>query len=305
MKTKTAFERKYYSKTSEQKKKLKQYYVNLFYNLFFNQFRWTGLNKEQIDFVMRKFWSDGTVACYRLPNTEEIESEDVLIFTPYSPTMFNIYDYPTEVLLTPSRGATFIPRNNLKVNENVVIGWIQRNKKGIYSCIENLIDKIVDIEMTLRTNLIAHKTPFLIGVTPESQAKMKEYFDYIDADKPYLFVDLEDIDRAKTLVSGAPYICQNLYQLKLAYVNEILTYFGIDNVGGIEKKEHLNADEVNSNNDIINDSTNGFMYLLREFCKEIKEVLGYEISVEPTSVAVNRIKSYNSDMEDDQDVINE
>ena len=55
----------------------------------------------------------------------------------------------------------------------------------------------------------------------------------------------------------------------------------------MEKKEHMISDEVNSNNDLINDHSDNFLSVLQNWCKKIKDILGYEISVEATSSPVS------------------
>ena len=51
----------------------------------------------------------------------------------------------------------------------------------------------------------------------------------------------------------------------------------------VEKKERLITDEANSNNQLINDSSDCFLDSLKNFCDEINTVLDYNISVEANS----------------------
>lgn len=51
----------------------------------------------------------------------------------------------------------------------------------------------------------------------------------------------------------------------------------------IQKAERLITDEANSNNELINDSSDCFLDSLRDFCKDISTVLGYEIEVKAKS----------------------
>ena len=62
-----------------------------------DKFEWSGLDEEnaaqQKDFIMRKFWGMGTVACRPIENT------DLLVFAPYAAATYNLYDYPETVSL--------------------------------------------------------------------------------------------------------------------------------------------------------------------------------------------------------------
>ena len=99
-------------------------------------------------------------------------------------------------------------------------------------------------------------------------------------DEDGLFVDANDVDSLKVLVTGNQYIIDKLYQQKQAYENELLTYLGIDNLGTMQKKEHLQLDEANSNNELINDFGDCFLECMKSFFERIKTYLGYEITIE-------------------------
>ena len=60
--------------------KAKQNYINKYYNIWMSKFKWTGLDEEMAaqeeNFIMRKFWSDGTVVAKPIKNT------DLMVFAP-------------------------------------------------------------------------------------------------------------------------------------------------------------------------------------------------------------------------------
>lgn len=263
-----------------------QFYLNKYFNLYMNSFKWNGLDYQQIDFLMRRFWADGRIAAFMLkgkdnrPITNEEHPNGVLVFTPYAPSTFNLYDYPVDVTLINKRGVNFIPTTLQRVDEDVVLGYAQRNKKSVFALVDFYIKKIVDIEMTIKTNLKAQKTPWLIGVSAESENKMNNLRDNLDEDEPYLFLNLEETNNAKSLLSGAPYTIDKLYNQKCAYENELREYLGINNMGVNEKKEHLITSEIDNNNQMTSCSEDCFYDVANEFCERIKKVFGYEISVE-------------------------
>ena len=273
-----------------------QFYLNKFYNLFMNAYKWKGIDERQRDFLMRKLWANGQICAFIVDGTKPNESASsatvdnypngMIAFTTFAPILYDINDWPITVMCTQTRGATFIPRTPQLVNKDVVIGYAQRNKKPVLAMVEYYINKIVDTEMTIRVQLISHKAPWLVATTPENEQKVKKLFERISNDEEVLYISADEIDALKTLVGGNAYIIDKLYQYKQALENELLTYLGIDNVGGIEKKEHLMVDEVNANNDIINDSSDCFLDCLEEFCERVKNVLGFPLEVEATSSPV-------------------
>ena len=47
-----------------------------------------------------------------------------------------------------------------------------------------------------------------------------------------------------------------------------------------KKKEHLQLDEANSNNELINDFGDCFLESMKSFFKRIRDNLGYDIEIE-------------------------
>lgn len=269
---------------------LKNFYISKYFNLFMNAYKFKGLDYQEKDFLLRKFWSIGTLAFFRTKIPSELKPVGALIICPYATSKLNIYDYPVEVSLIALKPVNFIPRNPQMVDKDVVIGYAQRNKKAVFYMVETLINKIVDVEMVLRTNLKSQKNPWVITYTPESENQKNNLKDNLESDEPYIFLETQDINNYKALVSGSNYSCDKLYALKQCYENELREYLGIDNLGVNEKKEHLITDEVESNNEAIESSGECFLDCLKELCERIREVLGYEISVElnkPDSLEYN------------------
>lgn len=255
-------------------------YLNKYFNLFMNSLEWEGLDNEQIDFLMRKLWLNGTIGAYVVEGTKSEEYPNgLLILASYSPMEYNIYDNPIKVTLINNRGVQFIPSRPLVVNKDVVIGYAQRNKKGIRDLVNFYIQKIVNIEMTIQINLLAQKCPWILGTTPENQNKMQEFWNNLLSDNPKLFASIEDVEKAKALVSGAPYTIDKLYNYKIAVENELREYLGLGNLGVSEKKEHLITEEIKSNDEITTRYSECILNPLQEFCARVNDYLGIQINV--------------------------
>ena len=287
-------------------------YRNRYFNLFMSAYKFKGISNEQQDFILRKMWSLGSIGAFivegTLPSDAIPESVNqypngVIAFTTFAPVEFNIYDWPIKVNLIQYRGAKFIPTSIQIVNKDVVIGFAQRNKKPVCEIVDFFIDKIVDVDMTIQMQLKAHKVPYLISCTPENEATLKNLMHKLENDDGEIYLSSSEVDAIKTLQTGNTYIIDKLFNYKTALENELLTYLGIDNVGVMEKKEHLDVDEVNSNNDLINDNSDNFLKSLEEFCERINTYLNYEISVEATSSPVVAERETESkDIEEEEDM---
>ena len=289
------------------------FYLQKYYNLFMGAYKFTGITMQQADYILRKLWAEGKIASFIVEGTKLEDGEapsnvnqypnGLIAFCPFAPFMFDIYDFPIQVNLINTRGAKFIPTKPQIVNKDVVIGYIQKSKKSVLSVVEFYIQKIINVEMTIRVQLKSHKAPWIISCSAENEEKMKSLWEKINNDDEVLYLSATEVDDLKVLMGGNAYIIDKLYQYKQALENELLTYLGIDNIGIMEKKEHLITDEVNSNNDLINDHSDNFLSCLKDFFARIKKVFGVDISVEATSspVSADREQPQEQDEEDEEE----
>ena len=275
--------------SAEVRKATLNFYLNKYYSLYMNRYKIGGLGYQERDFILRKFWGDGTIACFKLDGTEgsDLIPEGVVIFVPYAPNGWNIYDFPVSVNVINTKGVPFFPSKPLMVDKEVVIGWCQGNKKSVMEMVTYYIEKIVNIDLVIDINLNAHKMPFLIGSDLEDSKVLKEVMELFASDEPVLYASLSQVDKLKALVSGAPYIIDKLYQMKQAEENELREYLGLNNLGSAEKKEHLITSEVDVNNEVIKSSGMCFIDYMKDFFDRVNNLFGTEFSIEVNEVEEN------------------
>lgn len=297
------------------RKKIYNLYMQKYYNLFMGAYKITGddISEDMQEFILRRFWSMGKLAGFIVAGTKPASKDEManqnnyqngmIAFTDFAPVQYNIYDWPVAVNLVKSRGASFIPSEILNVNEECVIGYCQKSKMPVKSIVEWYVSRIVDIEMTIKQQLLSHKVPWLVATSPENESKMKALFDKIMADDDVLYCSASEVESLKTLIGGnATYIIDKLYNQKQAYENELLTYLGIDNLGQMQKKEHFVVDEVNSNNELINDFGDCFLECVKSFFERIKTYLGVDIKIEAIARPVVSEKGENENDESTKDI---
>ena len=305
----------YVSENLVTRKKILFHYTEKFFNKFFNKYapRIKGLSYQQVNFILRKFYAQGTIGCFLRSDWNVIKDdpyyknhpEEEIVFAPW--VMFdkyNIYDFPIQLTFINTRAVNFIPTSAFTIDEDAVIGYIQRNKKSVFSSIEVKIAQLVDIEMTIRTNLKTQKYPWIIGVSPEDKEKLKNIFGQLEEDNPYIVAGFDDLKNSKAIVSGAPYTLDKLYQLKQAIENEILTILGVNNIGMLEKKEHAIVDEVNANNQEIKESGDQFDDMLKEFFDRIKQVLNKDIYLEEEKEEIAQEEA-EEQVQEEEEIIND
>ena len=297
------FQKEFANLTLYTRKQLKNILMNQYYNLFMNSYEFEGdIDYQQKDYILKRLWAEGSIACFKLSGSEGSYShpQGLAVFVPFVPGYWNIYDWPTKVSLVNTRGVRFIPSGLLEVDKDVVIGYVQRNKKSVSLIVESYIDRIVDVLMVIKTNLKTAKMPWLVISTPEDQQKIKTLFDNLDSDEPQLFTDSDSADKFKALVSGAPYIIDKLYQYVGCLINELREFLGFGNVGVAEKKEHLINEEVKANNAIIEANKECLLDPMKEFFERVGDVLNINIVMKfktPESVSYE-----DEDMEEEEEV---
>ena len=101
-----------------------------------------------------------------------------------------------------------------------------------------------------------------------------------DGNAPVIFGDKNlNPNSLKVLTTGAPYVADKIYQLKVQIWNEALTYLGISNIN-ITKKERLITDEVTRNQGGTIASRYSRLEARRQACKQINDMFGLDIWVD-------------------------
>ena len=280
-----------------------------------SKYLYPGLNYQQVHYIMKKFWSDGSIACSQVSAANDVLAglmedgfidmgSNQLIFTPYAPSKrYNIYDFMTHVRLINVRGVKFITTRELEIDKEVVIIYAQKNHKSVYSSIEAKIDELVDIEMKKRCARKSQSQPWLFTFSPEDRDNAKILQEQMDDDNPYLFAPFNDPTNVKGIVSGAPYIVDKLEQDRECCINEILTMLGVNNIGVGEKKEHLVVSEIDANNEDINQQSYSFQSEIENGFERVRNCFNVSIPV----IDMNDIieegdeESSNNDEEDNKD----
>lgn len=288
---------KYSQSTKERRNALYNFYSNKFLNMFINKYEWQGVRSEERDFIMKSYYYKGRISAI---NNKTIG----LIYVNFAPYMFNIYNYPVNAMPIKTQTmkgtlGNLIPDKNLEVNKDIVISYIQNTRKSVFEIIEPLINKLVDVEMTINTNVQTSKMPFFVGVSPEDNDRMQALIDSIMSDDIAVYGDFKDLQSLKSVITNTPYIVDKLYQYKCSLENEILTFLGVNNMGVLEKKEHMITDEMHQNDETIKTHDDIFLINMRDFCDKCNEIFGSNIGVK--NRYENMEESFEESFEESED----
>ena len=256
-------------------------YYEKYRALFLARFKITGsgLDSRATGYFLSKRFDTGTLAGYEIPHT------GILGFAPYTAQEYDRYSYPSVITLINERGApaSLVPKKRMAVMEKggAVLAHVNLDKQLSPAwLVGRYATKLAEADRVIATNLQLQKMPFLVTATPKDYQQRQRILQSIIANKPAIFVKTSDANSIQAVNTGVPYVIDKLTQYKACLDGEIKTLLGIDNTQSDIKQQYINDSEVNSNNDEISLSMEGFLSALKEFSENVKSVLGLEFSVE-------------------------
>lgn len=187
----------------------------------------------------------------------------------------DIYQIPTMRTAYASNGykKTLDEKNSVIIFNNMLhtnsLLDIEQFSKRLYN-----LDRIIDV------NANAQKTPILVSCDETQRLTLVNLYKQYDGNAPVIYGDKNlNPNALKVLTTGAPYVSDKIYQLKVQIWNEALTYLGISNIN-ITKKERLITDEVTRNQGGTIASRYSRLEARRQACKQINDMFGLDTWVD-------------------------
>ena len=188
---------------------------------------------------------------------------------------FDIYNVPVDRQAYSSpNGFT----SNL-TNENSVIIYNNMIRKPSTLDMQIFSKRLYEIDRTIDTNIKAQKTPILILCDEKQRLTLKNMYMQYDGNQPVIYGDKTSLNpnSLQVLQTGAPFLADNLMDVKNRIFNEALTYLGISNIN-TQKKERMITDEVTRNQGATIANRYSRLEARRKACEQINEMFGLNIS---------------------------
>ena len=262
-------------------------YLDRFYNQFQSKYEVSGecITDESLDYMMRRFWSDGTCALYRIPNT------DMLGVAQFAPVLYNIWDKPDTLQLVNRREASkmLIPTKTLMNKKDVVIAKIRPDGKPIYPLAKYYANKLSSIDKAIECNLLAVRTPWILLADASNIKRINEFMRRYIADDICLTLNPDDVNSIQVLQTTANYIIDKLEVEKTQTLHEALDELGFDNCA--ETGNRAIVAEVSINSAATQDINDMYNQCLKQMEDNVKKVLGLTIHFEPRSKQVQLLSN--------------
>ena len=259
-------------------------YYNRLTELAISMFEWKNL-PETVDprYLEMCLFSDGMCVFF---------NDEVLGFLALQVAIggqLNVYRIPIERRAYASNGYQM----NLTEENSVIIFNNYLHTNSMLD-VEMFSKRLYNLDRAIDVNANAQKTPILIQCDESQRMTMKNLYKQYEGNEPFIFGSKAlDVNGLKVLQTGAPYVADKLYELKVQYWNEALTYLGISNIN-TTKKERMITDEVTRNQGGVVASRYSRLESRRQACRQINDMFGLDIWCD-----------YRDDFQDIQEVINE
>lgn len=189
---------------------------------------------------------------------------------------FDVYGYPKKRRAYSSYNQY---SRELSEHDSVII-WNNFLHTNSQLAVKMYAKRLYNLDRIIDVNVNSQKTPVAILATPQQRLTMKNLYKEYDGNAPFIFGDKNlDLNGIKAISTGAPYVADNIYNLKTQIWNEALTYLGISNVNTV-KKERLISDEIQRNLGGTIASRYSRLQSRQDAVKKINEMFGTNIEVD-------------------------
>ena len=244
-------------------------YYNRFVELSVSMFAWDLPDTVDPRFLELNLFANGRAVFFK---------DDVLGYLALPARLggrWDVYNKPTDRVAYARNGY----QQNLDPTNSVIIynNFLRTNSM---QTVEIYARRLYDIDRAIDVNIKAQKTPILIRTNEKNRLTMKNLYMQYDGNAPFIFADKSlDPSDLSVLQTDAPFVAQDLQQIKTEIYNECLTYLGISNVN-FTKRERLIRDEVTRNQGGTIANRYSRLMARKQACEEIGKIFGVKCDVE-------------------------
>lgn len=248
------------------KERLRSTYRRKYRSLFLSLFKLEGLDYEVDRYILNKIYDGINLAAFKLAINEEAGT--MVGFQPFSEEGYDLYSHPIGIRLIPTNNWPYIPRKTLKNEQETTLF---KNDYILSSMVDLYVNRLVDIDMTITTNLKLHKMPFVVQSEME-----KDAIDQVLSDVAVVAIS-KDVGM-KAFATNTPYIIDKLNKYRMEVETELLTVLGVKGMK-FEKQAQMTTDEVNMNDEEINSYKNRLLDKITVWFDRVNALFGTQLTV--------------------------
>lgn len=200
---------------------------------------------------------------------------------PYGILKLNVFYHPQKILVSSS----YLDKQiEATVGKDCEIIHIADDFYGLDDLITRYATKLASVDKSIDVNLMNSNLSLLYFADDKKEADtFKEAYGLATEGNPLVTVNKKTIneDKIKNLIPNVAsnYLVGDLLDARRTIVNEFLTEIGIKNAN-YDKKERLNSQEVNQNNDETSALVNVMLEHIQKGFKLVNEISDLNLTVE-------------------------
>lgn len=188
---------------------------------------------------------------------------------------FDLDDVPKKRVAYAKNGY----RKELDESNSVIIYNNYLRKPSCYT-VNHYANRLADLENAIDVNCKAQKTPVAIICDENERLSMENLYAKYEGNYPFIFGERDlDLKGIRAIQTGAPFVADKMFQIKMQIWNEALTHLGISNIS-YQKKERLVSDEVIRNMGGTIASRYSRLEVRRDAVEKIKDMFHVDIDVD-------------------------
>lgn len=212
----------------------------------------------------------------------------------------NVFERPSKIVITNPVLKTI--RRTLHEDAEIVYLYDDKIFRSVNLLLDIYAQKLANCDASIDVNLMNTRTPLIFECADSQQvATAKAMYDKISRGEPAIFKRAKNALETNELTvhmqnTKNSYIVDNIQDAKRTILNEFLTIIGINNAN-TDKRERLNSDEVNANNQELFVNIDYWSKNLKSCSERVKKMFNIEFEISLKEYEVNYDnKGRNSDM---------
>ena len=163
---------------------------------------------------------------------------------------------------------------------NSVIIYNNFIRQPSYLGMRQYAQRLADLELAIDVNCKAQKTPVMVLCDENERLSLENMYMKYEGNYPFIFGEKQlKTQPLQAISTGAPFVADKLYQIKMQIWNEAMTELGISNIS-YQKKERLVSDEVMRNMGGTIASRYSRLEMRRQAAEQINDMFGLDIKVD-------------------------
>lgn len=164
-------------------------------------------------------------------------------------TGLNVWDRPTNIIIANHILGSF----DRTIGKDCAFIHLQYDYMGIEPILARYSELLASVDSAIAVNLMNTKAAFIGFVDDAAMANtIKKMYDDITGGEPAVFPRKSQVNPENFIIMNVKqtFVADDLLLVRRKLVNDFLSDIGIDNAN-LDKRERLNTDEVNANNDEV------------------------------------------------------